>query len=94
MSGGSSDDAVLAIAHLERRIVVIDIVVKQVGGAPFDAAHRHQRICGHPQHVSHLQGDLGDRYAGLTFREDFRAFGNDRADIYEEQLRRARWLQA
>ena len=35
-SGGSSDDAVLVIAHLEGRIVVIDLVVKQVGGTPFN----------------------------------------------------------
>ena len=73
MSGGSSDDAVLAIAHLEGRIVVIDLVVKQVGGTPFnprDAIRQFAAILS----TYRIFKVTGDCYAGMTFREDFRAF--------------------
>ena len=36
VSGGSSDDATLSIAHAEADIVVLDLVVKQNGPAPFN----------------------------------------------------------
>src|SRR6516162_1597189 len=36
MSGGSSDDAVLAIAHAEGRVIVLDLIEKQAGSPPFN----------------------------------------------------------
>ena len=41
MSGGSSDDAVLAIAHKarDRNVVVLDLVVSQTGRPPFNPRH-------------------------------------------------------
>ena len=36
MSGGSGDDAVLAIGHREGRIAIVDRVEKQIGGVPFN----------------------------------------------------------
>jgi hypothetical protein len=36
MSGGSSDDAVLAIAHSRGRVVVLDRIEKQIGRPPFN----------------------------------------------------------
>jgi hypothetical protein len=74
MSGGSSDDAVLAIAHLEGRIVVIDLVVKQVGGAPFNPRTAIKEFAAILS-MYRIFKVTGDCYAGLTFREDFRAFG-------------------
>jgi hypothetical protein len=34
MSGGSSDDSVLAIGHREDRVCLVDLVAKQIGGTP------------------------------------------------------------
>src|SRR5262249_45344596 len=36
MSGGSSDDACLAIAHRVEKRIVVDLVEKQAGGVPFN----------------------------------------------------------
>jgi hypothetical protein len=74
MSGGSSDDAVLTVAHAEGRIIVIDLVVKQTGGTPFnprDAIRQFAAILS----TYRISRVTGDAYAGTTFREDFRAFG-------------------
>jgi hypothetical protein len=74
MSGGSSDDAVLAIAHLDRKTVVIDLVVKQAGSPPFNPrdAIRQFSVFLNTYRIFRVTGDA---YAGCTFREDFRAFG-------------------
>ena len=74
MSGGSSDDAVLAIAHADGKTAVLDLVVKQAGGTPFnprDAIRQFAAILS-SYRISRVTGDA---YAGCTFREDFRAFG-------------------
>jgi hypothetical protein len=74
LSGGSNDDAVLAIAHLDDKVVVIDLVVKQAGGPPFnprDAIRQFAAILSQYR-ISRV---FGDAYAGTTFREDFRGFG-------------------
>jgi hypothetical protein len=73
MSGGSNDDAVLAIAHADGKIAVLDLVVKQIGGTPFsprDAIRQFAAVLSHYR-ISRVTGDA---YAGMTFREDFRAF--------------------
>jgi hypothetical protein len=74
MSGGSSDDAVLAIGHEEDGLAVVDLVENQGGGVPFDpriAVMKFARLLGEYR-VSRV---VGDRYAGETFRRDFERHG-------------------
>ncbi|MCX6539600.1 MAG: hypothetical protein NT151_11815 [Acidobacteria bacterium] len=71
MSGGSNDDAVLAIGHedVDGRTVV-DLVINQGPPPPFDprkAVERFARVLAEYR-VAHV---VGDRYAGRTFVEDF-----------------------
>lgn len=75
MSGGSSDDAVLAIGHTDaagRRVV--DVVMDQGQRPPFDPNKAVERF------VPVLRGYrvsrvTGDRYAGLTFQSQFQQAG-------------------
>ena len=72
MSGGSSDDATLAIAHRDVASgqIVVDLVDKQSGKAPFNprtAVAKFAQRCKKYQVAS----VTGDRYAGETFRRDF-----------------------
>lgn len=76
MSGGSNDDAVLAIAHYDadREKRVLDLVVNQQHDTPFDprvAVKRFARWCKRYR-VFTVEGD---RYAGETFRRDFEEYG-------------------
>ena len=89
MSGGSSDDAVLAIGHLDGRVAVIDLVAKQVGSPPFDprAAVRHFCRLLREYGINRVSGDA---YAGQTFRLDFEredvtyaVIGRSASDTYE-----------
>lgn len=74
MSGGSSDDACLAIAHKERDRAVLDCVVNQGPQPPFDpmvavaafAKVLKQYRCFHV---------TGDKYAGETFSAAFQKEG-------------------
>jgi hypothetical protein len=74
MSGGSSDDATLAIAHLEERgsqkIAVLDLLEKQAGEAPFNPRDAVTKFVGILSKYG-LTRVAGDRYAGETFRRDF-----------------------
>ena len=75
MSGGSNDDAVLAIAHREDNRAVLDLVIKQPGAAkPFNprsaVAAFAERI-----HEFGITATIGDRYAGMTFVYDFESYG-------------------
>ena len=70
MSGGSSDDAVLAIAHRQDAVGVLDLVLNQGPRPPFnprDAVRRFAAVL-REYGVSRV---VGDRYAGETFRRDF-----------------------
>ncbi len=72
MSGGSSDDAVLAIGHIDRETKrrVLDLVATQTGRAPFnprEAVKKFAAICKEYGVFS----VIGDAYAGETFRQDF-----------------------
>jgi hypothetical protein len=70
MSGGSSDDAVLGIAHEQDGVAVLDLLMNQGPPPPFNPRHAVRRFaevlreyrCGKV---------VGDRYAGETFRADF-----------------------
>lgn len=76
MSGGSSDDAVLAIGHsAPDGRVVLDLVQDQGAAAPFNpnkAVERFVRTLREYNSISHV---TGDRYAGETFRAQFADHG-------------------
>lgn len=92
MSGGSSDDAVLCIAHkTPDGKIIIDLVEKQAGGAPFnprDAVRKFGSILRN-YNVFRVHGDA---FGGETFRCDFEAEGiayesrtvPTKSDLYEQ----------
>lgn len=69
VSGGSSDDACLAIPHLQ---VIINLVEKQAGEPAFNprAAVRNSILPNYGLRKVH-----GDKFGGETFIQDFRAEG-------------------
>src|SRR5262245_22885523 len=75
MSGGSNDDAVLAIAHQDADgRAVLDVAMNQGPHPPFDprqAISRFARVLRHHRAAK----VVGDRYAGETFRAAFRDEG-------------------
>jgi hypothetical protein len=75
MSGGSNDDAVLAIGHrtADQRIV-LDHVLNQGPPPPFDPRAAIGRFAGALRHYR-IKRVSGDMYAGETFRKDFEREG-------------------
>lgn len=75
MSGGSSDDAVLAIGHKDADgRFVVDRLVDQGAPPPFDPRKAVARFV--PVLREHRVSRVtGDRYAGETFRKDFDGYG-------------------
>ena len=74
MSGGSSDDACLAIAHAEGGFFVLDLVVKQNGPAPFNPRSAVAKFCDILREWG-ISMVTGDNYAGTTFAHDFEERG-------------------
>jgi len=75
MSGGSNDDAVLAIAHREgARTFVLDLIVSQTGMPPFNPRQAVNKFIGVLKEYG-IRRVHGDAYAGQTFRADFEADG-------------------
>ena len=75
MSGGSSDDAVIAIGHRDPDgKAVIDVLTNQGGSPPFDPRAAVARFAGllKKYGVSRVRGD---RFAGNTFVADFQSHG-------------------
>jgi hypothetical protein len=75
MSGGSSDDAVLAIGHRDADDrAVLDLLIDQGQPPPFDPNSAVARFVdtSRPYRITRI---TGDRYAGLTFRAQFEAAG-------------------
>lgn len=71
MSGGSSDDAVLAIAHRDPGgRVVLDLVEKQAGQPPFNPRAAVRKFAGLLKQYGCYRV-TGDAYAGLVFVNDF-----------------------
>jgi len=72
MSGGSSDDAVLAIAHFDAasKRAVLDHIVSQTGGTPFNPRMAVRKFAEVVKSYG-LTKVHGDAYAGHTFRQDF-----------------------
>jgi hypothetical protein len=76
MSGGSSDDATLCIAHADGHKVVVDVVEKQAGSAPFDPRKAVEKFVGILREYRVREITM-DAYAGETFRRDFDGHGID-----------------
>lgn len=74
MSGGSSDDAVLAIGHRDERRLVVDRVLDQGPPPPFDPRSAVERFAEVLRQYG-LRRVAGDTYAGNTFRADFAGHG-------------------
>ena len=74
MSGGSNDDAVLAIAHKEGDRLVLDLIVSQSGSTPFNPRHAVAKFAGILKEYK-TSRVTGDAYAGQTFRADFESRG-------------------
>ena len=91
MSGGSSNDATLGIAHRDREgRVWLDRVVDQGQRPPFDPRKAVERFVGVLKEYG-LKSVTGDRYAGETFRADFQRLNISyrvseltKSEIYEE----------
>ena len=90
MSGGSGDDATLAIGHSEDGRAVLDLVTCQAGSPPFNPRHAVTRFVKILKDYSIRQA-VGDAYAGETFKSDFEAAGVDyvkcrisKSDLYGE----------
>ena len=72
MSGGSSDEAVLAIAHCdERGVVVLDLLMSQTSAPPFNPRDAVRKFAFELKEAWGLSRVTGDAYAGETFRRDF-----------------------
>lgn len=90
MSGGSSDDATLSIAHKTEEKIVVDLVEKQAGGTPFNPRDAVRKFTG-ILHEYSVKAVVGDRYAGTTFRHDFESAGiryriaeHTKTELYEQ----------
>ncbi len=74
MSGGSSDDATLSIAHRHDRRAIVDLVIKQDGETPFNPRSAVRKFVGVLREYG-VREVTGDNYAGTTFKNDFEAEG-------------------
>jgi len=72
MSGGSSDDAALGIAHFDaaRNRAVVDLVATQTGKPPFNPRDAVRKFADLLKQY-HVSAVTDDRYAGQTFEHDF-----------------------
>jgi len=71
MSGGSSDDATLAIAHKSHEgRLILDCVINQGQPCPFNPRDAVKRFVAVLQDYG-IGSVWGDQYAGQTFRQDF-----------------------
>lgn len=90
MSGGSHDDAVLGIAHLDADDrAVLDRLVDQGARAPFDPRRAVGRFVAVLREYG-VTAVTGDKYAGETFKCDFEGMGvryetadRPKSDFYE-----------
>ncbi|MGO9328288.1 MAG: hypothetical protein ACLQJ0_09230 [Steroidobacteraceae bacterium] len=74
MSHGSADDATLCIANAEGKVVVIDLVMKQIGAPPFNPRDAVRLFSGVLKEYG-ISTVYGDAAGGQTYRQDFAALG-------------------
>ena len=89
MSGGSSDDATLSIAHKDGTTAVVDLVASQAGRPPFNPRDAVRKFADLLKQYR-LASVTGDAYAGETFKRDFADHGISytpsklsKSDLYE-----------
>jgi hypothetical protein len=90
MSGGSSDNCVLCIGHLEGDKVIIDLIVKQAGNSyPFDPMRAVEQFADRMDEYG-VTSVVGDTYGGDTFGfayqkrdKTFRKVKGSASDQYE-----------
>lgn len=89
MSGGSSDDATLGIAHWTGEKAVLDLLINQDMAVPFNPRLAVTRFAAACRRYG-CREVRGDAYAGQTFRSDFSDLGIEyhvckqtRTDLYE-----------
>jgi hypothetical protein len=91
MSGGSSDDAALAVAHFDaaRSRAVLDLIATQTGKPPFNPRDAVRKFAGILKEYG-ISTVVGDRYAGETFVQDFfehgvsyRVASSTKSQLYE-----------
>jgi hypothetical protein len=77
MSGGSSDDSVVAVAHWDAnsKRAVLDMIAKQAGQPPFDPRAAVSKFAGLIRGGYNCSAVTGDAYAGQTFAVDFQSQG-------------------
>lgn len=92
MSGGSSDYAVLGIAHHDktRKRTMLDLLECQTGAPPFNPRAAVKKFAAILKEWK-IRRVTGDAYAGQTFRNDFQEQGIDyvvstktKSDLYDE----------
>jgi hypothetical protein len=90
MSGGSLDDACLAVAHREGSRRCLDLLIAQDGQPPFNPRDAVRKFVRALREYG-LSEVWGDAYAGQTFRRDFEDAGItyrvselSRTELYEE----------
>jgi hypothetical protein len=76
MSGGSNDDAVLGVGHIDPPTgrVVLDALVSQTGRPPFNPRDAIRKFVGVLRSYG-IAAVTGDAFAGETFRRDFEEQG-------------------
>jgi hypothetical protein len=87
LSGGSADDACLAICHAEGKVAVLDLVAKQIGSPPFDPRAAVTHFCNILDEWK-IHRVSGDAYGGETFRADFAA-RNKQYDLVDDSASEA-----
>lgn len=92
MSGGSSDDAVLGIAHHDKaaKRTVLDLLECQAGGVPFHPRKAVNKFAALLKNYG-LSRVTGDDYGGETFKADFdengiryESIGVPKSELYEQ----------
>ncbi len=92
MSGGSNDDATLAIAHRDvaTKRAVLDVLISQTGPPPFNPRAAVKKFAAQLKEFG-LKSVTGDAYAGQTFRADFEAeeisyvvSNRNKSEIYDD----------
>ncbi len=91
MSGGSSDDACLGIAHYDDTLKrsVLDLLISQTGRPPFNPRNAVTKFVAALAEYG-IRRVTGDAYAGQTFRSDFESLGvtyqtcgRPKSDLYD-----------
>ncbi len=74
LSGGSIDDATLAIGSTRGEKAIVDLVISQAGKPPFNPRDAVRKFSAEMKRYG-IREVVGDAYAGQTFRLDFEAEG-------------------